>query len=232
MDESLLSASQQMGRARPPFRPRVGLAAASTTLAVIALLVAVAVFVFRQPLFSAERPLRSISGIGALVSAVVFSPDGQALATRSPEGVQFWNAATGDYLGRLRGPSPLDMQDTMAFAPDGRTFGWLGRDNQTYRWDLATVQELPPAPAPFDPGAWATLSAAGDSALSPDGRTRATYSGKVMTLSEEGTGRELRVIRTPHTESIKGVVFSPDGGLLLSTSSDNTMMLWDVAGVR
>jgi WD40 repeat protein len=232
MDEGLLRASQKMGRARPPFRPRVGLAAAGAVLTVVALMVAVGVFMSREPLFGAERPVRSISGIGSLVRAVVFSPDGQLIVTRSPEGAQFWDATTGDYLGRLRGPSPLDMQDTMAIAPDGRTFGWLGRDNQTYRWDLATVQELPPAPAPFEPGAWATVSSTGDSALSPDGRTRATYSGKAITLSEAGTGRELGIVRTSHTESIKGVVFSPDGRLVLSTSGDGTMMLWDVVGTR
>jgi WD40 repeat protein len=207
----------------------VGLAAWGAALAVVAVAVAVVVLLFRVPLFGAERPLRTLSGIGPSVSAATFSPDGQLVAARTLYGLQFWDVATGNHRGELRMTTPVTMQDTIAFAPDGRTFGWLGRDGQMYRWDLAWGEPVPPEP--FDPGAWATISSSERSALSPDGRVRAAGNGKFVTLSEEATGRELRTIHTAHADAIRSLTFSPDGRALLTIELNGTMMLWDVAGL-
>ena len=65
-------------------------------------------------------------------------------------------------------------------------------------------------------------------ALSPDGALHAVGRGTVVDIADLGSGEPLRLL-TGHVGQVLGVVFSPDGTLLATASSDTTARIWDTA---
>jgi WD40 repeat protein len=150
------------------------------------------------------------------VTSVMFSPDGQTLASGSDDQtVKLWDARTGQELRTLRGHQN-DVR-SVTFSPDGQTLASGSYDVKL--WDARTGQEL------------RTLRASGGTsvAFSPDGQTLASGSSsdKTVKLWDARTGQELRTLRG-HQNDVRSVTFSPDGQTLASGSGDYTVKLWDV----
>jgi glucose repression regulatory protein TUP1 len=62
-------------------------------------------------------------------------------------------------------------------------------------------------------------------AFSPDGKSLAIGTGRVISLLDVLTGNTLRVFEG-HEQSVSGVAFLPEGDSLASSSLDGTIRLW------
>jgi RNA polymerase sigma factor (sigma-70 family) len=160
---------------------------------------------------------------GARSRTPVFSPDGRLLAGSEFEGdhVRLWEVATG-----REGPAlPQKGVAALAFSPDGRTLA-CGDGKGITLWELASGKERCRIEG---------METYRGPALrfSPDGRWLAVGDGKVILLYDVYDvfgGNKLHSF-TGHDRAVTGLVFSPDGRRLASSSSDSTLLVWDLAGV-
>ncbi|MFJ2925629.1 trypsin-like peptidase domain-containing protein [Streptomyces massasporeus] len=186
----------------------------------------------------------------AALQSVLFSPDGQTLATTGDDDTtQLWDATVGPHLHTLRG------SNDPAFSPDGRTIATTDDDGTTRLWDSTTGrprhtlhQTAHVYGVTFSPDSQ-TLATTGDDdtirlwdattgrtlhtihevqdvIFSHDSRTLATtgHDGLVQ-LRDTATGRRLRTIH--HAGSVTSVVFSPDNRTL-ATAGGHSAQLWDI----
>ncbi len=103
------------------------------------------------------------------ISSVVYSPDGDTLATAENTGpVRLWNVATRRQIGAALTSQTSANVETLAFSPDGRTVAGGGKGGRTWLWDVATNRQIG---TPLTSPTHADIAAL---AFSPDGRTLAT----------------------------------------------------------
>src|SRR5262249_25865626 len=90
-------------------------------------------------------------------------------------------------------------------------------------WRLPDWAEGPSGPA----GHWGV-------AIAPDGRGAAWGGGKGdVVLVDPGTGRELARLEDPDQDSPAGLLFSPDGTLLIGLSNDSfCVRVYDLRRIR
>ena len=178
------------------------------------------------------------------------SPDLRLAATatnrlRGVHGLTVWKAADGKVVQQVW-PAPSLIMDTKStgWSGDGRAVCWPGpRGRRTF--DLARL-EFTRALAPKDLRGSVTrqgaLSLEGPKVLK-DGAVLATLKGYHQTLvgtdraawtargeivlCEAATGKELHHLQGHH-DQVTGLAPSPDGRFLLSTSSDQTLKVWNV----
>ncbi|MFE3648689.1 trypsin-like peptidase domain-containing protein [Streptomyces sp. NPDC059152] len=165
-----------------------------------------------------HRPLATLTGSS---SPVVFSPDGNTLATGGSSGtVRLWDARTHRLLATLTGHTASSAL-SVAFSPDGRTLATAGSTDRTVRlWDVRTHRQsatLTGHTAPVD-----------SVAFSPDGSTLATGASDLTARLWDVRSHRALATLTGHTGSVWSVAFSPDGQTLATGSDDRTVWLWDV----
>lgn len=151
------------------------------------------------------------------VNAVVFSPDGRAIAAAGKDSaVRVWG--TADW--RPRGePTPVPGEVLgLAFAPDGRTLAVAGEDG--------LLRLLPLAPG----GAAVDLEMAGANvvalAFSPDGKSLAAAAGDRVRVWDVAA-RQARTTPAAHRDRVTAVAYTPDGQSLLTAGADGTVKVWD-----
>jgi WD40 repeat protein len=179
------------------------------------------------------KPLVTLTGHTAPVRGVSFSPDGRLLASCSlDKTIRLWQMPDGKHLATLSGHT--DSVDGVSFSPDGRLLASYSWDKTIRLWQMPDGKPL------------ATLTRHTDSVydaiFSPDGRLLASCGAdRTIRLWQMPDGKPLATL-TGHTPilssvwgagglisfggSVWGVSFSPDGRLLTSCSSDNTIRLW------
>src|SRR5205807_2605511 len=145
------------------------------------------------------------------------------LASAGGDGtVRIWDVVTSTERQRLRGHT--GALKSVAFSPDGRRLASSGgSDDGSIRiWDVATGQELL-RPRAYTRGQYSEADPGvatphvGRVTFSPDSNRLASAVGAEAKVWDATTGQELLSLRG-HSSSVVGVVFSPDGTRLATTS--------------
>ena len=168
------------------------------------------------------------SGIAATnwIDTVVFSLDGQTLASGSRDGtVQLWDAITGSLKLTFRRPLNSENPNSnniIVFSLDGQTLASVS-ESQTvlYLWDVATGTHTTTHIGNKDGSHDQSL------AFSPDGRTLARLHHDIVSLWDVATGTHKKTF-TRDIPYLRSLWFSPDGQTLVMGGRDATY-LWDVA---
>jgi WD40 repeat protein len=168
------------------------------------------------------REALTLSGHGALIDALAFSPDGRFLATGGgDEGVRLWTVAQGQLARQLKGHG--GRVTAIAFSPDAKSLANVGADKKVRLWDVATGQERLVLPGDVD-----VVQAL---RFSPDGRTLATVGGKrSVQIHEAATGKLL--LRLAPRSDVSTLAFSPDGRTLAvggGSAAAGEVTFWDAA---
>jgi WD40 repeat protein len=156
------------------------------------------------------------------VNGLVFSPDGQFLASSGIEdGILLWKFKDGQISEPVLSlSSSLESFRSIAFSPDGKTILSGGTDNLLRLWDLTTGQQIREY-AGHEDDIYAV-------AFSPNGDLLASGSlDNTVKLWNKDSGTIIETFRG-HSTDITSVAFSPDGKYLVSASTDGRMIVWNV----
>jgi eukaryotic-like serine/threonine-protein kinase len=171
--------------------------------------------------------VHSYQSHSATVNAVAWSANGRMLASASKDKtVQVWEAASGKLHYRYEGHT--DFVFAVAWSPDGRLLASGGTDKTVQVWDATSGKLQHRYEGHTD---WVRSVA-----WSPDGRLIASGGGDKTVQVWEATSGKLLERRWPgkllyryegHTDLVSAVMWSPDGRLLASASSDKTVQVWE-----
>ena len=161
--------------------------------------------------------LQLFTGHRDRVNSVVYSPDGNTIASNCWSEIHLRDAATGKHITTLK----TNADGSIAYAPDGKTIASTSHEGTIHLWDVGTGE----LKTTLKRHTTHVLSIA----YSPDGKIIAAASrDKTVSLSDATTGELINTL-TGHTDVVSSVAYSPDGSTIVSTSMDDTIQLWDAA---
>jgi WD40 repeat protein len=173
------------------------------------------------------RPETTLADPGGIwVEGVVFSPDGDTLATADQNGGTYlWDVSTGHRITTFADPS-IRVVYGVAFSPDGTVLATADINGSAYLWDVSTGRRITTF---TDPGG----SGVTHVAFSPDGTVLATadINGSAY-LWDVSTGRRITTFADPGSSGVYSVAFSPDGSMLATADYSGSAYLWDVSTGR
>ena len=163
------------------------------------------------------------------VKTVLFSADGQTLASQSGSEVYLWDLKTGTsrQIGTEDGAEAgADTSLSISLSPDGQTIASVSRrrPHSLRLWDVDTGAYL----HTLD-GYTRTGTFHGDTdylSFSPDGQTIASAGETTIQFWNINTGSYHTGY--PHSHRSRNVVFSLDGQTIASGHRDGTVMFWDI----
>ena len=176
----------------------------------------------------------TLTGHTDAVINVSFSPDGQTLASADRKDyIYLWNAVTSQLLNFLPVPTVFGAVEvsSISFSSDGAMLASNGgRTNFIRLWDVYRGRYI----ANF----WGTTDAVTSISFRPDSQMLAVgdRNGNIHLWDANREHRHADAAYPLHkrklghkpSSSIHSVTFSPDGAMLASGNSDNTIRLWDV----
>ena len=172
-----------------------------------------------------------LQGHRRTVAAIAFSPDGRCLVSGDDAGqLLSWQPAPDNEHQWM--PTPLGEIPggitTLAFSPAGALLAGAGPDHTIFLWRMADATLLATIAMPV----YSTVYALGFNPK-PTGDRLELISGSgngaiACWAIEPSTGAaELRYLRQEHQRSVRALLFTPDGAILISGSADETIKLWD-----
>jgi len=170
--------------------------------------------------------------------ALAFSPDGRYLAAGDGLGsnhsgasgrceIKIWDLQTDRLAQTLAHDGPLS---SLAFSPDGTLLASGGQDNRVKMWRVEGWKAAYTIHGPDK------QSETGQSvfalAFAADGHTLAIGGDAGTILLVDPRSGLPRFSLHGHTDTVRGLDFTPDGKTLVSMSSDNSVRCWDLASRR
>jgi WD40 repeat protein len=188
---------------------------------------------------------------------VAFAPDGKTVAlAHTDNSVRLHEMTTGKELRRVKGHQ--NGVAAVAFSPDGKTLATRGSVDNTIRlYEAATGKELRAIAPKFQkdaapqpgfvvvgglpmPGMGLAFSPDGRMIVSPGPNNVNNGIGvpvmpggagprNSLNFWDVATGKELYRIDLPQQYAVLGFAVSPDGRMLATENSDQTVTLWEIA---
>jgi len=191
-------------------------------------------------------PVRSLEALGRAGARLLgFASDGRSLVSVSSSGqVRHWSPMSHAQLGPTHDALPVAAR-CRALSPDGNTLASVDRAGTIWLWDLVTGHLLATISTGLalegEPSEDEYAGCAQRLSLSPNGRLLAAIAGEA--------GEEVQLWNTltrsivghlvDHGESFRKIVFSSDGGTLVSVAMRSTsserrsrIQLWNVKSRR
>lgn len=164
----------------------------------------------------------SLAGHIEKVKDAEFSPDGMRVVTASLDGTaRIWDASSGKCLGILAGHDQGPLRRAQ-FSHGGELILTIeaGQVDTARVWETGPGQLLATLPVPIS-----------EAEFSPDDRRIVTVSSFKDTAAhvwDSRSGKSLAVLKG-HNGGVNNAQFSPEGGQIVTASSDGTAQTWDAS---
>ncbi|MBP0018096.1 MAG: NACHT domain-containing protein [Cyanobacteria bacterium SBLK] len=165
----------------------------------------------------------TFSDIFDSIFAVVFSPDGEILATGDSNGeIRLWQVTTGQLITSLQGHS--DWIRCLAFSPDGTQLASSSNDTTIKLWDVSDPSQIKYIHTLKGHKKWVWSVV-----FSPDGTRLASGSDDTTARIWDVFNGNCLAILTEHHSLVRFVAFDTDGKSLLSaTMPDQIIRFWNI----
>ena len=159
------------------------------------------------------------------IRALAYSPDGRLLAVGGYQDVTLYDAKTRKPLRKLEGHRG-DVTGAV-FTPDGRTLITSSDDETVRFWNVADGKQIRSLAGIEYPVQAVAISANGKLLATASGDENRVTKPGVVQVWETASGKPLLRF-ADHKRTATDVAFSPDGKRLLSTSTDQTINVYDM----
>lgn len=167
------------------------------------------------------KKYRSYDQHTAFINTVDFSSDMRTLASASDDGsMRIWNVFNGEQIHAIY--DHFGYFRCMDVSPDGKTVVAAGGDLNVSLWDVATGKTVNSFYKVINPVNAVSFDTTGSMIAVAFISNRS-----IIGLWDSKTGQQVERLEG-HEGQIDSVVFSPDGKMIVSGSTDNTVRIWDV----
>jgi WD40 repeat protein/transcriptional regulator with XRE-family HTH domain len=181
----------------------------------------------RRPALAGSIP----AARGTALNAVIYSPDGETLATAGANGrVYLWDTTDPRHPTPRGAPmnAGIGQVNAVAFSPDGSILAAGGANGRLRLWDM-TKGDANPAVMAFLNGPANGINAI---AFSPDSHTLAAAGNDskvwLWTLTDGGRVASARPSLTGARSWIYSLAFSPAGNAIAAGSADDNAYVWSL----